>query len=290
MAATGYTTREVSRLVGLSRQQVRAYARAGVVGPHRQDETSEYPSWSFSFRDLCVLRMARRLLASGFAPYRVQRALQTLRRHTSAHQPQLRAHLSQAGRRMVASDGATLWDPENGQCLLRFGPTGAATAAPTPLECGKSGAQRPAGSTARQTQDAADATFDAALLAEEHDLEQAYGLYLKVLACDPEHVEGMINIGRLCSANGDTHRAAAYFRQAIRCDGAHPVAHFNLAVTLHDLGDSSAATDAYQAALLQDPHFADAHYNLATLLREAGNHEEAERHFQAYQRLSNSGA
>jgi tetratricopeptide (TPR) repeat protein len=143
---------------------------------------------------------------------------------------------------------------------------------------------------ANQLQDAAgiesaDHWFDIALDLEDTDPQKAYEMYLRALASDPEHVEATINVGRLCSANGELQRAAAYFRQAIRVDAAHPVAHFNLAVTLHDLGELDGAVDAYRAALSQDPQFADAHYNLATLLEQQGQREAAMRHFAAYRNV-----
>ena len=110
----------------------------------------------------------------------------------------------------------------------------------------------------------------------------AYDAYLRALACDPEHVETTINIGRMCSDGGDLKRASAYFRNAVRIDPTHPVAHFNLAVTLHDLSDWDGADAAYRAALAHDQSFADAHFNLAALLEQRGKRDEALAHLKAY--------
>jgi tetratricopeptide (TPR) repeat protein len=128
----------------------------------------------------------------------------------------------------------------------------------------------------------ADEWFNLGLDLEPDDPEGAYEAYVRALAINPEHVEAMINVGRLCSEAGDDNRAAAYFRQATRVNPGHPVAHFNLAVTLHDHGDLDGALHAYQAALIHDPQFADAHFNLATLLEQLGEPTAAAEHMAAY--------
>ncbi|OGQ91094.1 MAG: hypothetical protein A2289_05375 [Deltaproteobacteria bacterium RIFOXYA12_FULL_58_15] len=128
----------------------------------------------------------------------------------------------------------------------------------------------------------ADRWFNFGLDQEDSDPDGAYESYLRALAHNPEHVEAMINIGRLCSEGGDDTRAAAYFRQVIRVTPSHPVAHFNLAVTMHDQNNLDAALVSYKNALIQDPDFADAHFNLANLLEEIGDHEGATEHMKAY--------
>ena len=54
---TGFKTREVAELVGMSPPQVRAYARTGLLRPSRGPRRAYY----FTFQDLVLLRTAKRL-------------------------------------------------------------------------------------------------------------------------------------------------------------------------------------------------------------------------------------
>ena len=57
---SGYSTKDVAALLGLSAAQVRSYVRAGFLSP-RQGPRGEY---YFSFQDLVLLRTAKGLLAA----------------------------------------------------------------------------------------------------------------------------------------------------------------------------------------------------------------------------------
>jgi tetratricopeptide (TPR) repeat protein len=304
--SVGYSTREVARLVNMPEHRIRALARLGIVGsaaeqePTPADTGADRPpppsghgarAFRFDFRDLALLRTASKLLEQGLPPARVQRALTRLKEQVAAEMPLSGAQIFSEDGKVLASDGSSMWDAESGQCLLRFGADRTPEAVPTTLVL--AGSSPPASPSPGSRPEpgllpdvggtqSADYWFDLAIEREETEPQKAYECYLKALACDPEHVEATINIGRLCSASGDPRRAAAYFRLASRVDPEHPVAHFNLAVTLHDMGDLRGAMASYRAALLHDPHFADAHFNLATLLEQQGEPEEAFRHFQAY--------
>ena len=286
-----YSTREVAKLVNMSTAQVRAYVRAGLVGARSSDsakETALKRGLRYSFRDLLVLRLAHQLLTQGLSATHVRRALLSLQR--SATVPISCARLQSDAGRVVASDGATFWDAESGQYLLRFSTSRAAEPAATAGALVRLPERGAASELPLSSPFSADELFDAAFELEEKAPEQAHSLYLRVLASDPEHVEATINVGRLCFAAGDLKRAAAFFRQAIRVDASHPVAQFNLAVVLHDLGDLDDAMQAYRAALTHDPDFADAHYNLATLFEQRGCSEAALRHFNAYRMVAREPA
>lgn len=284
--SAGYTTREVARLLKMPEHRVREFLRAGVLGA---TENREGRGLRFDFRDVLLLRMANRLVANGLPARRVRRALQLLRSQVRSDQPLTGVQLYAEGRRVLASDGDAVWEPESGQQHLRFDApeepgedahaaperTSPTPRGPTPLDIGQP--------------DNANGWFDLALRLEQSEPHKAYAAYIKALERDPEHVEAHINIGRLCSAAGELERAAAYFRQAVRIDTTHPVGHFNLAVTLHDLGELDTARDAYTAALAIDPAFADAHYNLAALLEQMGDVEGAVRHRQVYETARGAG-
>jgi tetratricopeptide (TPR) repeat protein len=246
----------------------------------------------FDFRDVLVLKTARELLLAGLAPARVQQALAALKMQLPADRPLSAVRVTIEGGAIVVSDGNVHWEPESGQARLVF--AGEQPRANRPaltatqrtlaevVRSKKLGVELSAMGDASLT---ADEWFNLGLDLEEDDPDGAYEAYLRALAYNPEHVEAMINIGRLCSEAGDERRSTAYFRQATRVDPAHPVAHFNLAVTLHDSGELGAALASYQAAIASDTQFADAHFNLATLLKEMGDHDGAERHMQAYRQV-----
>lgn len=283
-----YSTREVARLVKLSERRIRDYVRIGIIGQRTSNGESEAGNRThrFDFRDLSVLKTARRLLESGVSAAQVEQTLVALREQVPEGVPLSAVHLFIDGSDVVASDGSRVWVPATGQQRLRFDGEGAALLQATPSapkEQKSSAHPRLAAMLAGPgDMSAADYWFDTALQLEENDPDGAYEAYLRALACNPEHVEATINIGRMCSGGGDLKRAAAYFRLAIRIDPTHPVAHFNLAVTLHDMQDHEGALAAYRAALIHDPHFADAHFNLAALLEQLGQREQALAHLQAY--------
>lgn len=294
-----FSTRKAAKLVQLSERQVRAYARAGLIGPRAQQQPAE-PTRSrtleFDFQDLAVLRVAQRLLTQGLTAPRIGRALEAVREQLPAAQPLSSVQLEVTNGKLIAQMGSLAWEPETGQQVLGLREPVPQTTSPESLAAVRSGAPS-VGATDELTSllrgigepAAADEWFDIAMGLEESEPHRAYEGYLRALACNPEHVEASINIGRLCSAAGDHARATAYFRMASRIDPAHPVAHFNMAVTLHDVGRLDDALAAYRTALIHDPHFADAHYNIAALLVELGRRDEADEHLRAYDKARTGG-
>lgn len=301
-AAEGYSTREAARLCDLSPRQVRALARAGVVGPgpHAGRTAFRVPRrLRLRFVDLPVLRTVRRLLAAGLPLARIGRALHALRAQLARRQLPLSAVCCEAeAGHVVACDGEARWDAHSGAPapagVLAGRQSGVEATLvrlpakpPTPRIVrarGVFGEEGPFGEA--YAFDQADHWFGRGLRAEGVDPRRACGHYLRAIACDPEHVEAMINLGHVCAAEGDRRRATSFFRLATRVDPGHAVAQYNLAVMLHDAGERGAAMQAYRKALLLDPDFADAHYNLGTLLAEQGHSVEAGTHFSAFHAAS----
>jgi tetratricopeptide (TPR) repeat protein len=297
MASRHYTTREVAKLLKLPEHRIRAYVRLGVVrggrDPSHPLEPGDDRRLRFDFRDILVLKTARELLAAGLPAAKVERALSALKSQLGEDRPLSAVRVSLEGGVILVSDGDVSWEPESGQGHLSF-PSAPPDPPPAPPpsaalrsleEIVRSQTIGAGLSTSLGPSQNAEDWFNLGLHLEQDDLDGAYEAYLRALACRPEHLEAMINLGRLCSEIGDEERAAAYFRQAIRVDPTHPVAHFNLAVTLHDSGDLDGAGACYRAALIHDPDFADAHFNLAALLEEAGDHDGAQEHMAAYRHV-----
>ncbi len=299
-----YSTKEVSRLLKLSEQKIRSYARAGLVGPKRVPAKQRPKKLQFDFRDVLVLKMASKLVTEGFPSARIQRVLENVRAQIPRDRPLSGLQVFSSGERiLVRIDGRT-WEPETGQfeLLLSGDASDAALSTETALiaipEASDSSPDQhdweyksPFGEDDTDDSDSmssAQGWFELAVSLEEEEPHKAYEAYLRTLACDPEHTEAHINIGSLCSAAGELRRAAAYFRLAIRINAEHPVAHYNLGVTLHDLSDVQRAEQSYRSAILHDPDFASAHYNLATLLEQSDRADEATNHWTRYNELSES--
>lgn len=108
-----------------------------------------------------------------------------------------------------------------------------------------------------------------------------------MLEIEPDHVDALINLGRLLQEDGHLEAAVVHYRRALQAAGGNaPPAAFNLGLALEDLGWNRAAADAYEAALAADATFADAHYNLARLYEEDGDRISALRHLKAYRALT----
>ena len=224
----------------------------------------------FEFRDIVVLRIAERLLAAGYGPQQAQSILQAIKSQMG-QEPLSSVAVDTSGSAVIARDAQGIWEPESRQCCFGFD----AEAPPA--------VKLPAAHEHELT--AAEDWFEEGLKLEPDHPELAYECYLTALACNPEHVESYINLGRLCSAREAHQRALAFCRMALRLDPKQPVAHFNMGVILHDLGQHEAAHTAYLAALAIDTDFMDVHFNLATLYAELGQDDAAASHHAQFEDL-----
>jgi tetratricopeptide (TPR) repeat protein len=264
--ASGYTTTDVGRLLGLSPVQIRAWVRAGCVEP-RRGPRSEY---RFSFQDLVVLRTARELMAHVPAR-RVTRALKRLRRQLPRGRGLAGVRLTAEGDDIVVREGGKAWEPESGQAL-------AADVAPLARQSARDAQQ------VEQDLQAED-WYDLACEMEAIDPAQARDAYRRALELDPEHFDARVNLGRLLHEAGELAAAEANYRLALRLRPEDATAAFNLGVALEDLRRPAEALRAYERAIASDPHYADAHYNLAHLYEALGRPRNALRHLQAYRSL-----
>src|SRR2546425_6743507 len=112
----GYTSRDVSRLLGLTVAQVRGFARDGFLSPGhgRRGELL------FSFQDLVILRTAKGLVAARIPAERIRGALRRLRAQLPRGRSLAELRIAAEGDRIVVSDGEATWSPESGQTQLDF--------------------------------------------------------------------------------------------------------------------------------------------------------------------------
>jgi len=273
---TGYTTREVEKLIGLSPDRIRALARSGVLDPGRGPGNR----YRFGFADLVLLRTARALLDADVPHGRIVRALRRLRDQLPADRSLTGIRIAAEGDEVVAYDQGHAWDAESGQLRLSFHIAELAEQV-EPL------ARRAVDQGPPTAPDSVDHWLDIGLELEVHAPDQARRAYEKVLELEPRHVDALANLGRLLYEQGATEAAIVHYRRAVEAaDGDHPVAAFNLGLALEDMGRYRAAADAYRTAILADNGFADAHYNLARVHERLGDRVTALRYLKSYRALS----
>ena len=268
---SGYSVRDVERVLRLSRSTLRGLINSGFVTPARGPRRE----FRFSFQDLIVLRAARALIDADVPRRRINRSLDELRRSLPDTLPLSGLCISAIGDRVVVREGNAHWQADDGQYVLGLDVKMEEgllrmiehKSIPTPVP------------------PAISDWFDRALELESTDTTAAIHAYEQAVRADTSNVAAWINWGRLLHEQGDIKEAERIYRGALAECGTDPVLMFNLAVLLEDSGRTEAAIDAYHTAIETDPLLADGHYNLARLYEAVGKPQHAIRHFGQYRRL-----
>ncbi len=269
---SGYSTKDVAALLGLSAGQVLSYVRAGFLSPVQGPRGEYY----FSFQDLILLRTAKGLLASRVPRRRVRLALQNLREQLPGDRPLTGVRISAQGHHVVVRDGRDVWNPESGQAVLDFELSELAREASTlPLRTPETKPDEPEG----------EDWYERGCVLEEVSPEEAMAAYRQALETDPGLADAHVNLGRLLHERGEAEEAARHYRLALAARPEDATAAFNLGVALQDLGRLAEAAELYEKALEIDRDLADAHYNLAGLYERLGQPEAAFRHLRTYRTL-----
>jgi tetratricopeptide (TPR) repeat protein len=271
---TGYGTREVAQILGLTSAQVRSYVRAGFLRPERGSRGQ----FRFSFPDLVFLRSTRGLEQARIPQRRIRRALRKLARELPASGSLRDLQIAAEGTRIVVADGTSRWQPDSGQTLFDFG-SGQTEARVAPWE-------RQASEGVREEALSAQDWYELACGLEETAPAEAREAYERAAALDPAHADARVNLGRLLHELGDAAGAEAQYRAALAACPADATAAFNLGVALEDLGRDREALDAYERALEMDPSDADAHFNAASLCERLREPAAALGHWQRYRVLT----
>lgn len=77
----GYRGVTACHAVGISYRQIDYWARTGLVTPSVRDATGSGTQRLYSFRDLVVLKVVKRLLDAGVSLQNIRKAIETLRSH-----------------------------------------------------------------------------------------------------------------------------------------------------------------------------------------------------------------
>ena len=272
-ARAHFDTAQAARIVGLPPARLRRCVHAGLVAPARD----AHGRLRFDFVDLILLRTTRGLLEKRVPVGQIRRVLESLRRQIGGR-PLTRLGIFTDGKRVVAWDGDTRWQPESGQFLFNFD-SGRVVARATKV------ARLPKSASPSLPQLSADQWCDLAMEIENTSPLEARAAYHHALDLDPAHVVARINLGRLLHAEGNLTGAEAHYRDAVRYDPTSALAWYNLGVLLEDTECPGEAAGCYERAVRLDPDLADAHYNLALLYERAGRARDAVKHLAIYRRL-----
>ena len=269
----GYSTREVSDLIGLKPGQVRHCVRRALVEPER----GRRGEFRFGFQDVVLLRTAKGLLDAQVSPRLAFRALSKLRSDLSSVRSLTAMRIYADGADVLVREEDRIWSVESGQGQLNFSIRELAD-----------NVSNLAGSNfdvAKATdQFNSDEWYNLGLDLEEVDPVRAPEAYRKAIESNPRNADGHVNLGRLCQLRGDLKNAKRHYELALAAVTSHQLAHYNLGTVFDELEEIERAIAFYSRA----PAVPDAHYNLARLAELNGDEVAARRHMRAYRQLLES--
>jgi tetratricopeptide (TPR) repeat protein len=267
---SGYTTQEVSALIGMKPHQVRHYVRSDVVQPER----GEKGEFLFSFRDVVLLRTAKGLIDSKITPRRALKVLKKLREQTPGERPLSAMRLVSDGKSVLVCAENRYWNAETGQVHFPFAAPRPAVEVSTILGNGVV-------VTRSEGELSSDEWYNLGLDLEESDLEKAPEAYRRAIEADPANVDAHVNAGRLHQLNGNLRSAKRHYELALRLAPAHQLANYNLGTIFDELDELAKAAEFYRQAVT----IPDAHFNLARIAELSGDEVTARRHMRRYRDL-----
>ena len=270
----GYSSSEVSDLLGLPAKIIRQYATTGLLDPLHQKSKH----YHFSFQDIIILRTAKELNAAGLKKARISKILLKLKDELPSHKSLTSFSIKVEGGEVVIRDNAELYNPESVQVLFDF------TISDLAGEVAILSKQAFHKAESSEHVVCSDDWFDLGVDLEAVSPADAPAAYLKAIEMNPNHSDAYTNLGRLAQEADEYEAAEQYYRTAIAGEPQNVLDAFNLGTLMEDMGKISEAIEAYTAAA----SFADSHHNLARLYELEGNHLMAERHLQTYNNMIDS--
>ncbi len=268
---SGYSTRNVADIVGMTPSQVRHFVRRkllspakGVNGEHR-----------FDFKDLVLLRTAKSMIDAEVSPRSLFRAMTRLKASFASTEALSAVRLLAQGDGVVVRTKDRHWNAETGQGCLDF-------------------AQRVSGDTVTvlwEGRDIAPGEVDELSASEwcqlgvdleEWNVGKAMEAYQKAVLSDPNCADAWVNLGRLHQLKGNLKEAKRHYELAVEAVPGHQLANYNLGTIFDELNEGELATQFYAKA----PDVPDAHFNLARLSRRRGDELAYRRHQQRYMSLT----
>src|SRR5262245_47289357 len=293
-----FSTKDAARILGVSEDQIRMYARLGEIVPLR----GAGGRLEFEFPHLLLLKTTKGLLEAGVPARRLRRVWTSLKRQLMSDLPLTSITIFADGERAVAWDGRARWRPDSGQFLLNFDVAEVAELAGEDVareparivrdegaeeEYAEAAEAAPSVRTLEAPESAftAEQWFHLGCELEDESTVEARQAYLQTIRLDPNYGDAHLNLGRIEHEAGELGKAEAHYRDAVRCSPDDPTYHFNLGVLLEDRGRFDEAVFAYERVVAADPDAADAHYNLGLLLETLGRRSAAMRHLMTARQL-----
>jgi tetratricopeptide (TPR) repeat protein len=266
----GYSTRDVSQLIGLTPAQIRRCVYLGLVSP-RRGSRNEY---RFDFSDMVLLRTVKTLRDASIPARRALAALSGLRQMLGQSRTLASVRVVADGGDVVMVDVDARWNALSGQGHLSI------RADDAPAEGG--------GIVARLRERCADDTapdrfdwYELGLELEGEDPIRAAVAYLVALELDPHFVDAHVHLARLKHREGRRDDAHLHYQRALADDPENQQALFGIGSLFHEAGDLEAAIDCYTRA----DAVADAHYQLSRIYEIRGDRLTARRHLQRHRQL-----
>jgi tetratricopeptide (TPR) repeat protein len=302
---SGYTTSEVSELLGLSATQIRQFVRRSLVVPVR-GENGEY---RFDFQDVVMLRTVKSLMESRVSSRRAVRALLSVRAGLNQGKSLAAVRVFANGNTVLVREDNQLWEAETGQTSFVFedaapalkvarignhkrgGPDGfIGQAAIVDYVAGFGGGQSSGDDSAADLDlivarevDSLDSDewYNLGLDLEDANSPRAVDAYAKALELNPHNADAHVNLGRLLQLRSDLKRAKHHYERALDLSPTHELALYNLGTVFDEQNELEAAAEYYRRA----PRVPDSHYNLSRISELRGDELSARRHMRSYKKI-----
>jgi tetratricopeptide (TPR) repeat protein len=284
---SGYTTTEVSELLGLTPTQIRTFVRRSLVTPTR-GENGEY---LFDFQDVVMLRTVKSLMESRVSSRRAVRALLNVRAGLMQGKSLAAVRVFADGNTVLVREENLLWEAETGQASFDFEDAAPALkvaridTAQRVIRIGTTEERQQAESgliVAREV-DALDSDewYNLGLDLEDANSPRAVDAYMKALELNPHNADAHVNLGRLLQLRSDLLRAKHHYQRALDLAPTHELALYNLGTVFDEQNELDTAADYYRRA----PRVPDSHYNLSRISELQGDELSARRYMRSYRQI-----
>lgn len=266
----GYTTAEVSELIGLKPDQVRHYVRRKLLQPLRGD----HGEYRFTFQDVVLLRSAKGLLDANVSARKANKVLLKLQTEFKQVKSLAAVRIFADGSNVVVREASQVWDIESGQGHLDFDvqqlADNVANIANRNLVIAREGEELDS-----------DDWYNLGLDLEEVDANKAPDAYARAIELNPDNADAHVNLGRLMQLKGDLKLAKRHYELALQAVPNHQLAYYNVGTVYDELDDVDKAAEYYRRA----PAIPDAHYNLSRIYEIQGDELSALRHMRHYRQM-----
>ncbi len=264
-----YSREELQRILRLSKRQLEAWEKQGLVagaGP-------------YTFSDLIALKTVQKLRRSNIPLKKIGRSVAALKRKLDqVEHPLTELKISSDGHRVIVNYHGSAMEPDTGQLLFNF--------ETRQLQASIRALKLAPPDTARRKQEAEEWFLKGLDLEERAETtEQAIEAYTRAIELNPEAAGAYINLGTIYYNTQRLDDAERCYRAAIQIDPLYALAFFNLGNVFDERGNLSEARRSYEQALRISPGYADAHYNLALVYEKLGLRAKAVHHWRAYLKL-----